>query len=67
MDSKQDSHMRIDPDGKRLQIDDLIIIPNNLHTPGAAGTEGTGVPVDLGNCPKGCWAETTVTFSRALV
>lgn len=42
MDSKQDSHMRIDPDGKRLQIDDLIIIPNNLHTPGAAGTEGTG-------------------------
>ena len=42
MDSKQDSHMRIDPDGKRLQIDDLIIIPNNLHTPGVAGTEGTG-------------------------
>ena len=42
MDSKQDSNLRIDPDGKRLQIDDLIIIPNNLHTPGAAGTEGTG-------------------------
>ena len=40
MDSKHDSHMRIDKD--RLQIDDLIIIPNNLHAPGAAGTEETG-------------------------
>ena len=41
MDSKQDSHMRIDPDGKRLQIDDLTIIPYNSLS-GATGTEGTG-------------------------
>lgn len=33
MGSKSDSQMKIDPDGKRLQIDDLIIIPSNLHSP----------------------------------
>ena len=33
--------MRIDPDGKRLQIDDLTIIPYNSLS-GATGTEGTG-------------------------
>ena len=38
MGNKSDSHMRIDPDGKRLQIDDLIIIPNNLHSPPEGGS-----------------------------
>jgi hypothetical protein len=33
MGNKPDSQMKIDPDGKRLQIDDLIIIPSNLHSP----------------------------------
>ena len=30
--SKSDSQMKIDPEGKQLQIDDLIIIPNNMTT-----------------------------------
>ena len=30
--SKPDREMKIDPEGKQLQIDDLIIIPNNLAT-----------------------------------
>ena len=38
MGSKPDSAMKIDPDGKRLQIDDLIIIPNNLHSPPEGGS-----------------------------
>jgi len=38
MGHKPDSQMRIDPDGKRLQIDDLIIIPNNLHSPPEGGS-----------------------------
>jgi hypothetical protein len=38
MGNKPDSAMKIDPDGKRLQIDDLIIIPNNLHSPPEGGS-----------------------------
>ena len=38
MGSKPESSMKIDPDGKRLQIDDLIIIPNNLHSPPEGGS-----------------------------
>ena len=35
--SKSDSQMKIDPEGKQLQIDDLIIIPNNMTTPHPEG------------------------------
>jgi len=37
--SKPDREMKIDPEGKQLQIDDLIIIPNNLAaTPPEGGS-----------------------------
>ena len=37
--SKPDSQMKIDPEGKQLQIDDLIIIPNNVAaTPPEGGS-----------------------------
>ena len=35
--SKSDSQMKIDPEGKQLQIDDLIIIPNNMTAPHPEG------------------------------
>ena len=37
--SKAESQMKIDPEGKQLQIDDLIIIPNNISsTPPEGGS-----------------------------
>ena len=37
--SKPESQMKIDPEGKQLQIDDLIIIPNNISsTPPEGGS-----------------------------
>eukprot|EP00095_Tigriopus_kingsejongensis_P001650 maker-scaffold801_size95070-snap-gene-0.22 protein:Tk01650 transcript:maker-scaffold801_size95070-snap-gene-0.22-mRNA-1 annotation:"at-rich interactive domain-containing protein 5b" len=32
VESKQKAEMKLDPEGKRLQIDDLIIIPNHLNS-----------------------------------
>ena len=65
MGNKPDSAMRIDPDGKRLQIDDLIIIPNNLHSPPEGGSalkslaqiasryqSSTGQPMDVSSPKK---------------
>ena len=41
--SKPDQKTTLDPDGKRLQIDDLIIIPGN-HGLGMAGVRTHGGP-----------------------